>query len=184
MLEPSLTNCTDCSNDWIAIGAFLISLAALAVAIVTTYLRDTHRGFVRLWFPNPNGALPEDARDPYLEVINLSPFDVRIQSVYAETSSGNKFHFPGPFGDDIVFPLEVGARRSIKIDLHLSCFYGLPHKTFKVFAETDTGKLFSAKRKSNKAAMKYVNTVVAEQEGLADEVRRQTASEFRGDRNE
>lgn len=173
--EVSIT----CGDDWIAITALCIALGALIVSILTFYVRDAHRGKLRMWFPDPNRGLPQDTLAPYLDIVNMSPFDIRVVRLYAMTEDGNTYDLPGPFGEFDEFPKEIGARHSTRVQLHHTSFYELEEKKLKIIAETDTGKRFYPRRGDMKKLNRYIQTVVVEQSELANEKQKEIIRSFR-----
>jgi len=179
MTESEVPEIVCYSSDWTSIAAFCVALAALAVSILTVYLRDSYRGRLRVWVPKPERGLPQDAGDPHVDIVNMSPFDIRVSELYLELGTGERYHLPGPFGDaDIEFPLDISARRSVRVGLHFTSFYGVAGKSLTMIAETDTGKKLYPACGMHKHIKRYVETVVAEQEALADEKQRETIRNF------
>lgn len=163
-----------------------IAVLALVISMATYYLRDAERGQVRFAAPklNPDESdLDDTSRGPYFLLVNFSAFEVRIARIVAHTDTGFRHLITTLATDDIKMPIVIGARSSVKIFVDTSTFAGLSDRQFRVYAETETGKVFKLRPSDVGALEGYMAMYVKPQAGLQDELARQVLTDLQNDKS-
>lgn len=161
-----------------------IAVLALVISIATFYLRDAERGQVRFAAPKldpDESELNDTSRGPYFQIVNFSAFEVRIARILAHTDTGKRFLITTLASDSIQMPIRIAARSSIKITVDTSTFLGFSNRPFRVYAETETGKVFKLRPSDEGALAGYIAMRVKPQAGMQDEFTRELLTDLRND---
>lgn len=146
--------------------AITVSLLALAFSGFTFFWRDTTRVRMKLWIPprNPEFIALEGEDEPYISIINYSPFDVSIRRLFyrGKVDPKNSFDFPvaSLCANIDSFPKTIEARRSHRVQLDPSELSGLHKFDGQLIAELDTLKLIKLGRTDRRKLNTYMDTVV------------------------
>lgn len=157
--------------EGIAIG---VSILALVFSLFTFFWRDITRVKLRLWIPPDDFEwVAQKGEDrPYAQIINRSPFDVRVRRMLYRVKRFRKrpLDFPVPlaFGDTEALPQVIEARRSHTVRLHPSDFTDLHKFKGKLMIELDTLQLRKLGFRQSRKLRRYLYEKVRPQDELAD----------------